>query len=106
MSKERARRRAEREAEAVRQAEAQRVRAARAARWRARWGAVRKRLPKAAPGPAARRRRRRGAAAAAVFAGIQGAAWLLGLSLMARFGVLVVCALVFPIGVFVLFDRR
>jgi Flp pilus assembly protein TadB len=106
VSKERARRRAEREAEAARKAEARRIGAEREARRRARWRRLRGRLPRLAPGPAARRRRRRGAAAAAVFLAVQGAAWLLGLEPMARFGVLVVSVLVFPIGLFLLFDRR
>ncbi|WP_344248006.1 hypothetical protein, partial [Actinocorallia libanotica] len=81
-------------------------RAEREARRRARWSGARGLLPKAAPGPAARRRRRRAAVAAAVFLGVQGAAWLLGAPPMARFGVLVVSALVFPVGLFLLFDRR
>jgi len=41
-----------------------------------------------------------------VFLAVQGAAWLLGLEPMARFGVLVVSVLVFPIGLFLIFDRR
>lgn len=106
VSKERARRRAGREAEAARLAGERRAGAEREARRRARWRRLRDRLPRTAQGPAARRRRRRGLAVTAVFLGVQGAAWLLGLSLMARFGVLVVSVLAFPVGVFLLFDRR
>ncbi|MEO3783515.1 hypothetical protein ABGB12_09305 [Actinocorallia sp. B10E7] len=106
MSRERARRRAEREAAAARLAEKRRAGAEREARRRERWRRMRGRLPRTAPGAAARGRRRRALGVAAVFLALQGAAWLLGLPSMARFGVLVVSLLVFPIGAFLVFDRR
>ncbi|GAA2732123.1 hypothetical protein GCM10010439_49130 [Actinocorallia aurantiaca] len=106
VSRERARRRAEREAEAARLAEERRVRAERESRRRERWRRICGRLPRTAPGGAARGRRRRASAVAVLFLAVQGAAWLLGLASMARFGLLVVSLLVFPIGAFLAFDRR
>ncbi|GAA3233827.1 hypothetical protein [Actinocorallia longicatena] len=105
MSKERARRRAEREAEAARLAERRSALRARAARRRALLAPVRALLPGPAAGPAARRRRRRAITVTVLFLAVQAAAWILPLSGAEQFGVLVVSLLVTPVAAAVTFGR-
>ncbi|MEO3812887.1 hypothetical protein ABGB17_28125 [Sphaerisporangium sp. B11E5] len=111
MSKERARRRAEREAERARQAARRAEKDARRARWRGR----RERLAGLAPRPVrvarqggvlARRRRVQNAVMVVLFLLVQAGAWLLLSGWAARLGVLVLSLLVFPVLVTVAFDRR
>ena len=111
MSKERARRRAEREAFAALEAH----RAARRARWNvlARLRRARPALP-APPRPRAggtstalgRRRARENAALLAVLVPLHGVYWLLQPSWAWRLGALAATALAWPVLVVVLFDRR
>ncbi|MFC4585568.1 hypothetical protein [Sphaerisporangium corydalis] len=111
MSKERARRRAEREAararEAARRAERE-VRAARRRELRHRLVAVLPRPVRVARqgGLIARRRRAQNAVVTVLFVLVQGAAWLLLSGWAARAGVLVVSLLMVPVLVTVVFDRR
>ncbi|GGL10035.1 hypothetical protein Sme01_32600 [Sphaerisporangium melleum] len=111
MSKERARRRAQREAEKARQAA---VRAAREAR-RARWRRMRARVTAAVPRPVrvarqggliARRHRAQNAVMALLFVLVQAGSWLLLSTWAARLGALVLSLLLLPVLVTVLFDRR
>lgn len=106
MSKERARRRAEREAEAARLAEKRAAQAARAGKAREVRQKVRGFFPDVAPGPAAKRGRKRAAIVAALFVFVQGVAWLVGLTWTGRFAVLVVSLLIFPVAAAVAFDKR
>ncbi|MET8140234.1 hypothetical protein ABZU32_07995 [Sphaerisporangium sp. NPDC005288] len=111
MSKERARRRAEREAEQARQAA---LRAEREAR-RAKWRRLRARLAAAVPRPIrvarqggviARRHKAQNAVVAMLFVLVQAGAWLLLGGWAARLGVLVLSLLLLPVLVTVVFDRR
>lgn len=111
MSKERARRRAEREAERAR---LEALRAAKDAR-RARWRERRERVASLAPRPVrvarqggliARRRRVQNAVMVLLFVLVQAGAWLLISGWTARLGVLVLSLLLFPVLVTVAFDRR
>jgi hypothetical protein len=108
MSKERARRRAEREAEAVRLEASRAAKVARETRRQRRWARLRARLPSSSrpDGPLARRRRIQNRAVFALFLAVQGAAWLIGLSWTARFAVLVLSVLITPVVVVMAFDRR
>ncbi|ROO83989.1 hypothetical protein EDD29_1500 [Actinocorallia herbida] len=103
MSKERARRRAEREAAAAAAAERNRVRQVRRTRVRRAVGKV---LPTGAAGAAARARRARFGAVVVFLVAVQGFAWGLGFGGMERFAVLVVSLLVVPVAAFLAFDRR
>ncbi|WP_214416859.1 hypothetical protein [Sphaerisporangium fuscum] len=111
MSKERARRRAEREAEQARQAA---LRAEREAR-RARRRELRARLAALVPKPVrvarqggliARRRRMQNAVVVVLFVLVQAMSWLLLSGWAARVGVLVLSLLLVPVLVTVVFDRR
>jgi Flp pilus assembly protein TadB len=111
MSKERARRRAEREAEAARLAEARERRQARQTRRHER----RRRLTALLPRPVryarqggvrARRRRSQNAGVMVLFLAVQSAGWLLLPSWTARFAVFVVSVLLLPVLVTLAFDRR
>ena len=108
MSKERARRRAEREAEAVRLESARAAKVAREAKRQQRSARLRARLPSLSrpDGPLARRRRIQNRAVFALFLAVQGAAWLIGLSGTARFAVFVLSVLITPVVVVMAFDRR
>jgi hypothetical protein len=110
VSKERARRRAEREAAAALEAD----RAARRARWNvlARLRRVRPALP-SQPRPRTgastalgRRRARQNAVLFAVLVPLHGVYWLLQPSWAWRLGALAATALAWPVLVVVLFDRR
>ncbi|GAA2101216.1 hypothetical protein [Actinomadura alba] len=114
MSKERARRRAEREAEAARLATVRAEREAEEARRRER----RRRLTELLPRPVrpvryarqtgirARRRRTQNAGVVVLFLLVQAAAWLYFPSWTARFAVLVLTILLLPVFVTLAFDRR
>ncbi|MCW2882097.1 MAG: hypothetical protein JWQ95_6197 [Sphaerisporangium sp.] len=111
MSKERARRRAEREAEQARQAAARAKREAR----RARRHELRDRMVTMVPRPVrvarqggliARRQRTQNTVVAVLFVLVQVAAWMLLSGWAARFGVLVLSLLLVPVLVTVVFDRR
>ncbi|MFC4532863.1 hypothetical protein [Sphaerisporangium dianthi] len=111
MSKERARRRAEREAENARQAALRAEREARKARRRR----LRARLAAAVPRPVrvarqggliARRHRAQNTVVAVLFVLVQVIAWLLLDGWAARVGVLVLSILMLPVLVTVIFDRR
>jgi Flp pilus assembly protein TadB len=111
VSKERARRRAEREAEQARQAAVRAEREARMARRRE----VRDRLVAVLPRPVrvarqggliARRRRAQNAVVAVLFVLVQVLAWLLLSGWAARLGVLVLSLLLVPMLITVVFDRR
>ncbi|MEO5873469.1 MAG: hypothetical protein ABIS86_15700 [Streptosporangiaceae bacterium] len=108
MSKERARRRTEREAEAVRLEGARAARAARETRRQRRGARVRSLVPRTSrpEGPLARRRRLQNRAVLALFLGVQGLAWLFGLSGTARFGVFALSLLITPVVLVLAFDRR
>jgi hypothetical protein len=112
MSKERARRRAEREAEAVRLETVRAAKAAREAGRQRRSARLRAKLrpllpnPSRPDGPLARRRRVQNRAVFALFLAVQGAAWLIGLSGTARFGVFALSLLITPVVVVMAFDRR
>jgi hypothetical protein len=111
MSKERARRRAERVAAAERLAVARAEKAAAAARRNARrrrlTGLVPKPVRYARPrGVLARRRRAQNLGMLGLFIGAQLAGWLLLASWTARFAVLVLSVLVLPVVVTLAFDRR
>ncbi|GAA3807149.1 hypothetical protein GCM10022226_29120 [Sphaerisporangium flaviroseum] len=111
MSKERARRRAEREAEQARQAAVRAEREARMARRRE----LRNRLVAVLPRPVrvarqggliARRQRAQNAVVAVLFVLVQVVAWLLLSGWAARLGVLVLSLLLVPMLITVVFDRR
>jgi hypothetical protein len=112
VSKERARRRAEREARAARLAVAQAERAAVAARRRARRRRLKDLLlPRPVRyarqgGVIARRRRVQNAGILVLFLAVQAAAWLFFPSWTARFAVLALSVLLLPVVITVAFDRR
>ncbi|MEV4100468.1 hypothetical protein AB0J42_09400 [Nonomuraea sp. NPDC049649] len=108
MSKERARRRAEREAARARAARRNEERQARAARRRAALTALAPRPVRVARqgGLLARRRRTRNALAALGFVLTQAAAWLLWASPVVSAGVLVFSILLMPVLMTLAFDRR
>ncbi|MFF5204568.1 hypothetical protein [Streptosporangium sp. NPDC000396] len=112
MSKERARRRAEREAEQARQAALRAEREARLARRRERVGRVVALLPRrpvriaVQGGIMARRRRAQNGLVAVLFVIVQVIAWLLWSSWTARLGVFVLSVLFAPLFVTLVFDRR
>ncbi|MER6832281.1 hypothetical protein ABT352_40280 [Streptosporangium sp. NPDC000563] len=112
MSKERARRRAEREAEQARQAALRAEREARLARRRERVGRVVALLPGrpvrivSQGGIMARRRRTQNGVAAVLFLIVQVIVWLLWSSWAARFGALVLSLLLLPLLITLVFDRR
>ena len=111
MSRERARRRAERQAEQARLAAARAGRAARLARRRELRGRLVAVLPRPVRvarqgGLLARRRRAQNAVVAVLFVLIQVLAWLLLDGWAARAGVLILSLLLFPVLVTVVFDRR
>jgi hypothetical protein len=111
MSKERARRRAEREAERERLAAARAVREARAVRRRELRGRVTAVLPRPVrvvrqQGRLARRRRTENGVLAVLWFIVQVIAWLLLDGWMARLGVLIFSILLIPVLVTIVFDRR
>ncbi|GII65799.1 hypothetical protein Skr01_58840 [Sphaerisporangium krabiense] len=111
MSKERARRRAEREAEQARLAARRAERDARAARWRRRRGRLLALVPRPVRvarqgGLIARRQRAQNAVVAVLFVLVQALAWILLDGWAARVGVLVLSLLLVPVLVTVVFDRR
>ncbi|WP_030919485.1 hypothetical protein [Streptosporangium amethystogenes] len=112
MSRERARRRAEREAEQARLAALRAEREARLARRRERVGKVTALLPGrpvrivSQGGIKARRRRAQNGVAAVLFLIVQVIVWLLWSSWAARFGVLVLSLLFVPLFLTLVFDRR
>ncbi|GLW97346.1 hypothetical protein [Microtetraspora sp. NBRC 16547] len=111
MSKERARRRAEREAERERRAAEHALREARVARRRKLRGRLTAVLPRrvrvARPGGLlARRRREQNAVLAVLWLLTQVLAWLLLDGWAARLGVLILSILLIPVLVTVVFDRR
>ncbi|MCG5212451.1 hypothetical protein [Streptosporangium sp. KLBMP 9127] len=111
MSKERARRRAAREAERARAAEVSAAREARRARRRRFRGRLAALLPRPIRvvrqgGVLARRRRAQNGVVAVLFLIIQLIAWLLLSSWAAWFGVLVLSLLLLPMLVTLVFDRR
>ncbi|MGJ6966485.1 hypothetical protein ACSDR0_31695 [Streptosporangium sp. G11] len=112
MSKERARRRAEREAEQARQAALRAEREARLVRRRERVGRMVALLPGrpvrivSQGGIMARRRRAQNGVAAVLFLIVQVIVWLLWSSWAARFGVLVLSLLFVPLFLTLVFDRR
>lgn len=112
MSRERARRRAEREAEQARQAGLRAAREARLAQRRERVAKVTALLPGrpvrivSQGGIMARRRRAQNGVAAVLFLIVQVIVWLLWSSWAARFGVLVLSLLFVPLFLTLVFDRR
>ncbi|MEV7007652.1 hypothetical protein [Streptosporangium sp. NPDC051022] len=112
MSKERARRRAAREAEQARLAALRAERDARLARRRERLGRVTALLPRRPAriavqgGIMARRRRAQNGLVAVLFFVVQAIAWLLWSSWTARFGVFVLSVLFVPLFLTLVFDRR
>ncbi|MGI5490603.1 hypothetical protein [Microtetraspora malaysiensis] len=111
MSKERARRRAERETERERRAAERAVREARAARRRELRGRLTAVLPRRVRvarqgGLLARRRRDQNAVLAVLWFLAQVIAWLLLDSWAARLGVFVLSILLIPVLVTIVFDRR
>ncbi len=109
MSKERARRRAERETAAA----AARAVRERSQRRRARWSALRARLvprrttPRTGRDSAlARHRARQNGLLAAVVVAVNAVLWLLSPSWLVRGGAAVLTLLVWPVLLVVLFDRR
>lgn len=111
MSKERARRRAEREARADRLATERAEREARQARRRERRRRLRALLPRPVRyarqgGIRARRRRNQNAGILLAFLGVQAAGWLVFPAWTARFALLAVSLLVLPVFVTLVFDRR
>ncbi|HEX4816763.1 MAG TPA: hypothetical protein VFV66_28820 [Nonomuraea sp.] len=108
MSKERARRRAAREAERARAIRANEERQARRARRRA---LVARLVPRPVRvrrqgGLLARRHRAQNAVVGAAFLLVQALAWLLWGSLLASFAVLILSLLLMPVVVTLAFDRR
>lgn len=111
MSKERARRRAEREAEAARAAEARAVRLRRAAGRRGLLDRLRRLVPvpvrqRRQGGLLARRRRAQNGGVLLVFLGVQCLAWLLCSTWTARLAVLGLSVFLVPVVVTLAFDRR
>ncbi|WP_049572486.1 hypothetical protein [Nonomuraea sp. SBT364] len=108
MSKERARRRAEREAERVRAMRLNQERQARRAHRRARLARLVPRPVRVARqgGLLARRHRAQNAVVALAFLLVQALAWLLWGSPLLSFGVLVFSLLLIPVLVTLAFDRR
>ncbi|MBB2912896.1 hypothetical protein FHS43_004191 [Streptosporangium becharense] len=112
MSRERARRRAEREAERARAAALRAEREARLARRRALTGRVAALLPRRSArivsqgGIIARRRRTQNGVVAVLFLIAQAIVWLLWSSWAARLGALVLSLLFVPLFVTLVFDRR
>jgi Flp pilus assembly protein TadB len=111
MSKERARRRAEREAETALLAAARAEREAGAARRRERRRRLKALLPRPVrharqSGIRARRRRTQNAGVLVLFLAVQAAAWLFFPSWTARFAVLALSVLFLPVFVTLAFDRR
>ncbi|SDG80866.1 hypothetical protein SAMN05421505_10895 [Sinosporangium album] len=111
MSKERARRRAEREAERERQAAIRAEREARLARRRARNARLAALVPRPVRvarqgGILARRQRVQNGVVAVVFVIVQVIAWLTLSSWTARVGVFVLSLLLVPVLVTLVFDRR
>ncbi|NBE98166.1 hypothetical protein FE391_31595 [Nonomuraea sp. KC401] len=108
MSKERARRRAEREAERARAIRANELRQARRARRRALLSRMLPRPARAARqgGLLARRRRAQNAVVALGLLLVQVLVWLVWGSLLLSFGVLVLSLLLTPVVVTLAFDRR
>ncbi|MDF5756004.1 hypothetical protein [Spongiactinospora sp. TRM90649] len=111
MSKERARRRAEREAERARDAASRAERQARQARRRERRDRVLAVLPRRVRvvrqgGLLARRHRTQNSLFVVLFLIVQVIAWLLLSSWAARFGVFVLSLLIVPVLVTLVFDRR
>jgi hypothetical protein len=111
MSKERARRRAEREAEQARRSALRAEREERRARWRERRGRLAALVPRPIRvarqgGLLARRRRTQNAVMVLLFLLLQAGAWLLLSGWASRLGVLVLSLLLFPVLVTVAFDRR
>ncbi|MGI8336248.1 hypothetical protein ACRYCC_40425 [Actinomadura scrupuli] len=111
MRKERARRRAEREAAAARAAEARAVRLRRAARWRGPLDRLRRLVPvpvrqRRPGGLLARRRRAQNGGVLLVFLAVQCLAWLLCSTWTARLAVLGLSIFLVPVVVTLAFDRR
>ncbi len=111
MSKERARRRAEREAERAREAAVRAARQARLAKRRELRGRLVAVLPRPVRvarqgGVLARRQRTQNGVVAVLFLIVQAIAWLLLSSWAARFGVLILSLLLVPVLVTLVFDRR
>ncbi|MGW4422362.1 hypothetical protein [Streptosporangium sp. NPDC004631] len=112
MSRERARRRAVREAEQARRAALRAEREARLARRRERVGRVVALLPgrpvriAVQGGVAARRRRAQNGLVAVLFLIVQVIGWLLWSSWTARFGLFVLSVLFVPLFITLVFDRR
>jgi hypothetical protein len=111
MSKERAHRRAAREAEQARQAALRAEREARQARRRELRGRLLALVPRPVRvarqgGLIARRQRAQNAVVAVLFVLVQVLAWLLLTGWAARAGVLVLSLLLVPVLVTVVFDRR
>jgi hypothetical protein len=111
MSKERARRRAEREAVAVRAAEVRAVRRRRAAGRRALLARLRRLVPvpvrqRRQGGVLARRRRAQNGGVFLVFLAVQCLAWLLCATWTARLAVFGLSAFLVPVVVTLAFDRR
>lgn len=109
MSKERARRRAEREAAAA----LERARRERAARRRRRWTGLRDRLRPRRPAgrrpvdsALARQRSRQNGVLAAATLGVHAVVWLLWPSWWVRGSALVLTVLLWPLLVVLLYDRR
>ncbi|MGI5292364.1 hypothetical protein ACQEVF_54965 [Nonomuraea polychroma] len=111
MSKERARRRAEREAERARAIQANEERQARLARWRALRSSIGRLTPRPVRvrrpgGLLARRHRTQNVLVALGFLIVQAIAWMLWGSFFASFAVLVLSVLLVPVVVTLAFDRR
>jgi hypothetical protein len=111
VSRERARRREERERQRAVAAERQARRAARLRRRRALVRSVRRVLPRAGgsarpAGHLAQRRRAQNGVIATTFAAVQVLTWLLSGTWMVRFAVLVVSILALPVLVTLILDRR
>ncbi|MGP3955074.1 hypothetical protein ACTWPT_03670 [Nonomuraea sp. 3N208] len=111
MSKERARRRAEREAERARAIRANEERQARLARRRAFRSSIVRLTPRPVRfnrqgGLLARRQRAQNALVALGFLLVQAVVWLLWGSFFASFAVLVLSVLLVPVVVTLAFDRR
>jgi hypothetical protein len=111
VSKERARRRAERAAAAARSAEVRAVRLRRAARRRALLGRLRRLVPfpvrhRRQGGVLARRRRAQNGGVFLVFLAVQCLAWLLCSTWTARLAVFGLSIFLVPVVVTLAFDRR
>jgi len=106
MSKERARRRAEREAAAARAGAANTLRQKKKSQRRARLRALRPVRTRRPQGPLARRRRAQNAVVLLGYILVQVVAWLLLQTWTARLAVLVLSAFLVPVVVTLAFDRR